>query len=319
MALSLKQSRALQGLAKAFYSFLPGSGNPAWKGHVSFKTIAAELGLGAYWQEGSKEPMITALLERTLTKRSTQFEPLIVAIVRGGLVYREKQGTPISAQEIKQINGFILELGFKFPQLWDTDFMESLATPAATSATQRFREAQATEATKSTGLAGRNQTLEELKTSFLALHSEGDRQKAGLSLEKLLNRLFALYGLTPREPFKLTGEQIDGSFELENEIYLLEVKWHKEPRPAADLYVFREKIEGKSRYTRGVFISINGVSKEAEIAITTGKQPLFFIVNGHDLLMCLSNSVQLPLFLKARQRLLAEKGLVVVPFGDCRF
>ncbi len=115
----------------------------------------------------------------------------------------------------------------------------------------------------------------------------------------------------------MTGEQIDGSFELDNEVYLLEAKWHKEPRPAADLYVFREKIEGKSRFTRGVFLSINGITSEAEQAITQGKQPLFFTMTGHDLLMCLEPTVPLPLFLRRRQRLLAEQGRVIVPFGDC--
>ena len=35
MALPLKESRAVRELADLLYDFLPGSGNSAWKGHVS--------------------------------------------------------------------------------------------------------------------------------------------------------------------------------------------------------------------------------------------------------------------------------------------
>ena len=40
MALSLKESKAVSAMATLLYDFIPGSGDPKWKGHVSFKTIA---------------------------------------------------------------------------------------------------------------------------------------------------------------------------------------------------------------------------------------------------------------------------------------
>ena len=80
--------------------------------------------------------------------------------------------------------------------------------------------------------------------------------------------------------------------------------------------VFRGKIEGKSKYTRGVFATINGVSKEAAIAITQGKQPNFFIIDGYDLTMLLEDNIDLTEFLRMRQRLLAEEGQVIVPFNQ---
>ena len=106
--------------------------------------------------------------------------------------------------------------------------------------------------------------LEDQKRKFFELHSQEDRQNAGLQLESVLNNLFNLSGLSPREPFKLTGEQIDGSFSLEHEVYLLEAKWHKKRSPEADLLVFRGKVTGKSRYTRGVFISINASERRSQ-------------------------------------------------------
>ncbi len=161
----------------------------------------------------------------------------------------------------------------------------------------------------------RAQALNELKGEFLRLAVLSDRNAAGLALEKVLNRLFALFNLEPRQPFRVVGEQIDGSFQMDGQIYLLESKWEKEPLPEAPLLVFRGKIEGKSTFTRGVFIALNDISDPARDAITRGKAPSFFVVNGHDLLMVLSEAINLTDFLRMRVRLLAEEGCVCAPFS----
>ena len=260
--------------------------------------------------------MIAGLLERTLEFRRGRFESLILEIVRSGLTYRQKNGEPIRSDEVDKINGLLMEIGFRFPDLWDPGFLASLRADGATRAAERVEQVHAAERLRETKRSQRSQALETLRDEFVALHNESDRQSAGLKLEKVLNHLFELHGLSPREPFRVRGEQIDGSFELDHEVYLLEAKWHKEPRPAADLYVFREKIEGKSKFTRGVFLSINGVTTDAVHAITQGKQPNFFIIDGHDLMMALGENVSLPVFLRRRQRLLAEQGRLSVPFQD---
>jgi len=164
----------------------------------------------------------------------------------------------------------------------------------------------------------RSQALNQLKEDFFLLTAESDRSLAGLKLEKLLNRLFEIFGLQPREPFRVVGEQIDGSFQFDSHIYLMESKWEKHALPEADLLVFRGKIEGKSTFTRGVFIALNDISNPARDAITRGKAPSFFVMNGHDLLMILSEAMSLTDFLKQRVRLLGEEGRVCVPFGELR-
>ncbi len=318
MSLSLKESRAISEMADLLYEFLPGSGNRNWKGHVSFKTVAEKVGVGEYWQPGSKTPMITALLERTLEYRRGRFEPLILEIVRAGLTYRQKNSNPVTPDEIEKLNGLILEVGFKFPDLWDTDFLASLRVEGSDRAKEHVQEVLLQEKLKATERSKRSQELEVLKREFFELHDNADRQKAGLQLEKVLNRLFSLHNLSPRESFKVIGEQIDGSFQLDHEVYLLEAKWKQKPTPEADLLVFRGKIEGKSKYTRGVFVTINGVSKEASVAITHGKQPSFFIVDGYDITMLLEDNIELAEFLRIRQRLLAEEGHVIVPFNQLK-
>lgn len=260
--------------------------------------------------------MLTALLERTLELRRGRFEPLVIEIVRAGLTYRQKNGKPLTPDEVGKINGLILEIGFKFPDLWDQDFLTSLRADGTARATEHIERERTTEKLRGNQISQRCIELDELKREFLKLHGNTDRQKAGLQLEKVLNKLFASHDLAPREPFRVVGEQIDGSFELDHEIYLLEAKWQQSPSPVADLYVFREKVEGKSKFTRGLFVSINGVSREAQDAITRGKQPNFFITDGHDIMMLLNDSLELPMFLRQRQRLLAEEGRVSVPFGE---
>jgi hypothetical protein len=162
----------------------------------------------------------------------------------------------------------------------------------------------------------RSQVLEQLKEEFLLLATEANRSKAGLAVEQLLNRLFEIFELRPRQPFRVVGEQIDGSFELDGQIYLLESKWEKYPLPVADLLVFMSKIEGKSTFTRGVFIALNNISMPARDAITRGRAPSFFVMNGHDLMMILSEAISLTDFLRKRVRLLAEEGRVCVPFSE---
>lgn len=94
----------------------------------------------------------------------------------------------------------------------------------ATASDARPQEAEAHEQRLSLGLA-------QLKEEFHQLTIEVDRNKAGLALECLLNRLFELFGLQPRQPFRIEGEQIDGSFVLDGHVYLLESKWEQNRCP----------------------------------------------------------------------------------------
>lgn len=310
MAVTLKQSHALRQMAGLLYSFLPGSGYQRWKGHVSFESVARDAGLGDFWPGGSKEAAIAMLLERTLDRRLDRFEPLLLAIVRHGITYRQKQGKPIRRDEIETLNGLLLEAGFKFPDLWASTFLDSLnGDPLARAQAMARSITDVTAATTSRAHTG---TLWELRGRFYALATDPDRQAAGRSLQDLLNELFQLFGLEPRQPFRVSGEEIDGSFLLDYETYLVEAKWTKEPVGEADLLVFRGKVEGKSAFARGVFISLSGFSVPAPDALTRGKQPNFFLIDGYDLSAVLEGQVDLPVLLRQKVRALTEEGKVFV-------
>jgi hypothetical protein len=183
-------------LAAILYDFLPGSGHKVWKGHVNFGTVANQVGVGDFWGGGSKKPAINALLSQTLQHRRHLFQNLMVEIVRSGIAYREKQNQPITRAKIERVNGHILDLGFKYPELWDREFLISLEKTTEERARDQFAEADSQQQERSEQQR-RSLVLEELKDWFLQLACEVDRSKAGLTLEKLLNRLFDAFELQP--------------------------------------------------------------------------------------------------------------------------
>lgn len=317
MPLPLKDSQAVGALAAALYDLLPGSGNKAWRGHVTFATVADRVGVGEFWPGGSKQPAIQTLLELTLERRRSLFERLVVEIVRAGIVYRRKQGRPLAVHELDQINGHILELGFRFPDLSNGSLRASLGQTDEERARVAVERARTDDDLRRSARTIESE-LHALRMELERLAVLTDRSAAGRQLEVLLTRLFNACGLQGRSAFRVVGEEIDGSFELDHSVYLVEAKWQREPVSHSQLLVFHGKVGGKSQFTRGLFVALNDVSAEAREAIRQGKRPAFFVVNGYDLMMILSGEIDLLEFLRLRRRLLDEQGLVFVPFAKLR-
>ena len=164
--------------------------------------------------------------------------------MRGGLKYRAKKGNPITAADVRSLNAAVAKVGFKIPELWDPKFIASL--PAGSSPTPTAPSPQPTTSSR----PDLRPALDALRAEFLTLHALGDRQEAGINLEGLLTRLFTLFDLEPNGPFRVVGEQVDGSFDLDREVYLLEAKWTAAKVSEAALLVLRGKVEGKSGFTR---------------------------------------------------------------------
>lgn len=312
MVISLKESKVAGEMAALIYRFLPGSGSSQWKGHVTFRSVANEVGLGEFWQSGSKKPAITELLVRTLEHRRDLFEKLILTIVKEGLKYCQKNNEPITDDEIRTLNGLIMEVGFKFPSLCDPAFIASLQKDRRARASEILEPEPNDHETRMCERLEFFKRLEIMKSTLYSLWKQPNRQQAGFELERLLNDLFELYGLNPRSPFKVLGEQIDGSFVLDNEIYLFEAKWESTQLPEAPLLIFRGKIEGKASFTRGLFLSLNGYTGLALATITQGKQPNFFLMDGFDLNVVLGGQIGLDTLLRKKLRILAEEGRMFV-------
>lgn len=152
-------------------------------------------------------------------------------------------------------------------------------------------------------------SLDGLLERFNHLTAKTDRQAAGIEFELLLSDLFQAFDLAPEEPFRVAGEQMDGAFKLDGEFYLLEAKWVAERVGSKELYAFREKISGKSDFTRGAFISVSGFTSEALEAIVRGKVPKFLMLDGAHIFRVLSGGARLDELLRESVRALATRGV----------
>jgi hypothetical protein len=146
------------------------------------------------------------------------------------------------------------------------------------------------------------------KTYFNDLLSIDNAQRRGFEFEKILYRYFEENKLKPRSSFRIIGEQIDGSFEFENEIYLLEAKWTYKVSTKADLVNFNEKVSSKSGFTRGLFISYSGFSEDAIQTFAHGRTVKITLLTVQELVIALEREILLENILKFKIRALAEEG-----------
>ncbi|MCL2071088.1 MAG: restriction endonuclease [Oscillospiraceae bacterium] len=294
MAVTPKQAKAISDIADLLYDFLPGKPYPYANQAISFQGVANEVGLSQFWTGGSKLPAINALLSNTYEHQKGKFCGLIIALINKGIIYKKKRN-PMTKNEMVKLNNLILVLEFKIPELWDNDFLNSLAEGAVIAPIKNEE---------------RQVNYNALLTDFMALMNLEPKQR-GFEFEKFLNRLFAEFELKPRSSFRLVGEQIDGSFELDGEYYLIEAKWQKTPLGISDLLTFHGKIAGKSSWTRGIVVSYNGFSKEGLEAFSKGRATNLITLDGQDFYAMLSKNIQLPNVLKAKIRWAAETGEIV--------
>src|SRR5215813_1255427 len=141
-----------------------------------------------------------------------------------------------------------------------------------------------------------------------------DAQQRGYAFERFLKTLFDMCGLEARDPFRLRGEQIDGSFLLSNEVYLLEAKWQNARCGIEQLHAFHGKIEQKAAWARGLFVSYSGFSEDGLHAFGRGKRVI--CMDGFDLAEALSRELPLKSILERKVRRAAETGLSLVHVRD---
>lgn len=156
-------------------------------------------------------------------------------------------------------------------------------------------------------------TTNSLKASLIGV-SQLDPQPRGFAFERFLKELFDANGLAPRTSFRLVGEQIDGSFELSSETYLLEAKWTNEKTGVVDLHSFHGKIEQKAAWSRGLFISQSGFSQDGLTAFGKGKRVI--CMDGLDLYEMLDNNVSFSDVVLKKARRAAENGNPFVRVRD---
>jgi hypothetical protein len=153
----------------------------------------------------------------------------------------------------------------------------------------------------------------ELQAGLIALGAMSP-QPRGFAFEKYLKQLFDVFGLEARSAFRIVGEQIDGSFLLGEETYLLEAKWHNEQTGIGDLHAFHGKIEQKAAWARGLFVSYIGFSDQGLQAFGRGKRVI--CLDGADLAEAFSRELPLPEVLNRKVRRAAETAAAFMRVRD---
>lgn len=148
--------------------------------------------------------------------------------------------------------------------------------------------------------------VSQLKNDLIAL-SQLDAHPRGYAFERFLQDLFKASEMDPREPFRLRGEQIDGSFQLNGETYLIEAKWHGNKIGVAELHSFHGKLEQKAAWTRGIFVSNSGFTDDGILAFGRGKRVI--CIDGLDLYEMLDREIPWKRVLELKVRRAAETGL----------
>lgn len=300
MGLSLVESQAVNEIAAHLFDFLPGKPHPYADQRISFKGVAYSVGVGNFWTDGSKLPSLTMLLERTLEFQRGKFCDLIVGIVRASLVYRSNKSNPLNREEVKRLNELLLKVHFKIPDLVDPSFLDSLPS------IHKIVEAEVKDCSKEN---------ERLLNNLMAL-SGLKPQERGFAFERFLNDLFTVNGLAPRESFRIRGEQIDGSFQLGQDIYLVEAKWQDKPIGQGDLLVFHGKIGGKSTWSRGLYVSNSGFSDDGLSAYSHGRATNMIGINGQDIYFILTGEITLIDAVERKARWAAETGEFYISIFD---
>lgn len=131
---------------------------------------------------------------------------------------------------------------------------------------RRHQEAKDAEISK---IRERKDEFQRIKNRFYGLFAEENPQTKGKILEDVLNQLFKYSGILVREAFTVhmengkTLEQIDGSIDLDGFLYIVEVKWWKEPVGAPEINKHASSIFLRGKQVRGIFISYSGYTDSA--------------------------------------------------------
>jgi|AntDryMetagUQ313_1029471.scaffolds.fasta_scaffold00053_16 hypothetical protein len=153
-------------------------------------------------------------------------------------------------------------------------------------------------------LRSNEQELRRLEERFLALHElSDDPQARGRHFERLLTDLYNAWDMDARGGFTVVGEQIDGSFQLNGNTYLLEAKWHRVKTDASTLRGFQGKVNERPKWTRGLFVSFAGFTEVGLQAFTVRK---IILADGMDIYEALARRLSIPDIIAAKIRHASE-------------
>ncbi len=155
-------------------------------------------------------------------------------------------------------------------------------------------------------------SLTDLLSRFLELHAgRVSAQQRGYELERILTALAMISFLEVTEPFRVRGEQIDGSVKYDGEHYLIEAKWQDVASSNESVYQFVGKVEGKM-YGRGIFVSIQGFSDYVVRSIVVGKAIKTIFIDGADVVLVLEGHLSFRELIDRKVKAAQTRGLIYI-------
>lgn len=242
-----------------------------------------------------KGPSIVRMLQWTAAHNSKRLPALVEAIVVRAIASRRGSVNAVTRADIVELDRLLIRAGVTVPALADPSFLQALPDRDASTGTPLAPDIPVRS----------DDILWKLKRQHMVLGALAPHAR-GYEFEKFLSDLFEVFELTPRGSFRVIGDQIEGSFQLDCETYLLAAKWRNAPIGAKDLVAFTEKVRQKAFWTRGVFISNSGFC--ADELITYGKHNPVVCIDGLDLSGMFRGKVRLDDMLRAKIRQAAETG-----------
>ncbi|MCH7500934.1 MAG: hypothetical protein IH886_13145 [Nitrospinae bacterium] len=152
--------------------------------------------------------------------------------------------------------------------------------------------------------------LDQINQNYLKLLTD-DPQKRGYDLEKIMYDLFELFDLDPKASFKILGEQIDGSFNLDGTDYIFEARWRNEPTDREALDTFTSKVKRKLENTLGLFLSINNYEPSA-VTLHSERGACIILMTGADLMAVLEGRIDLPTLLIRKKKHASQTGNILL-------
>lgn len=156
----------------------------------------------------------------------------------------------------------------------------------------------------------KTELIEKTKKEFYSLFAIENPHERGKKLEAALNTIFSIYGILVRDAFTRKGnngegiiEQIDGVIEIDNQIYLVEMKWKKEKIGSEDIFAHLGRIYHRTS-AQGIFISASGFADSGIVASKEAlvNKAILVLTDLEEFINVLDNDKDLTQYFKAKIR-----------------
>ena len=151
---------------------------------------------------------------------------------------------------------------------------------------------------------------ESLINEMNKIDKESTKQKKGYAFEKFITLLFDAFSLDPRVSYKTKYNQIDGSFSIDNQTFLIEAKYTNSPINKDPLVLFEDKIKRKSSHARGLFLTHAPLSKNT-IQYFENTASTFIVMYVEEIDYMLREKMKLPDLVRKKIRHLDETGEIL--------